>query len=62
MKKLAFAAVLMLAASSATAGSLAEPIMPADIVIQQAATSSVDHAILPPLVFITLVGSMWLLG
>jgi hypothetical protein len=62
MKKLVLGAVLALAANAAMAGSLAEPVVEPEVVVQQAAASSVDQAILPPLLFVIFVGSAIFLG
>ncbi|RME18031.1 MAG: hypothetical protein D6801_02280 [Alphaproteobacteria bacterium] len=56
MKKIVLAAVISVAASAAMAGSLAVPAVPADVVIQQASTSSIDQNILPPAFFLISVG------
>jgi len=50
------------AATSAMAGSLAEPIIAEEVIVQQTATSSVNHHILPPLLFVLAVGSAMVLG
>jgi len=55
MKKLVLGAAFALTASAAMAGSIAEPVVTEDVIIQQAAASSVSHHILPPLAFVMLV-------
>ncbi|GKY86609.1 hypothetical protein [Sinisalibacter aestuarii] len=61
MKKLVLGAVFAAAASAATAGSLAEPVIEADVVVQQAATSSVNQHVIPPAFFVISVGLSMLL-
>ena len=56
MKKLILGAAFALAVSAATAGSVAPPIIEQDVVIEQAATSSVSHHIMPPAFFLISVG------
>lgn len=55
MKKLVLGAAFAVAANAAMAGSLAVPVMEEEIIIEQAATSSVNHHILPPLFFVMFV-------
>ncbi|MDX2483524.1 MAG: hypothetical protein QNK42_07675 [Pseudodonghicola sp.] len=55
MKKLVLAAVLAGAATSATAGSLAEPIVEAPVIVEEASSSS--NGILLPLLLLVLVGA-----
>ncbi len=55
MKKLVLGTAFALAASSAMAGSLADPVVEPEIVIEQAATSSMNQHILPPLLFVLIV-------
>lgn len=55
MKNLVLGAVFALAASTAMAGSLAEPIVEPEVIIEQAATSSVSDHILPPLMFVMVL-------
>jgi len=62
MKKLVLGAAFVVAATSAMAGSLAEPIIAEEVIVQQTATSSVNHHILPPLLFVLAVGSAMVLG
>lgn len=62
MKKLVLGAAFALAASTAMAGSLADPVIEQDIVIEQAATSSVNQHILPPLLFVLAVASAMVLA
>ena len=62
MKKLVLGAAFALVASSAMAGSLAEPIVEPTVVVEQAASSSVNHGILAPLMFVIMVGSAIILG
>lgn len=57
MKKLILGAAFALVATSAVAGSVAPPIVEAPVIIEQSSTSSVNHHILPPLMFILAVGS-----
>ena len=62
MKKLILGAAFALVASSAVAGSVAPPIMEDTVIVEQTSTSSVDHAFLPPLMFLISVASaVWLL-
>jgi len=56
MKNLVLGAAFALAATAATAGSVAPPIIEEPVIIEQAATSSVSDHILPPLVFLISVG------
>jgi len=56
MKKLVLGAAFALVASSAMAGSIAEPVMQPEVIIEQAQGSSVNHHILPPLIFLLSVG------
>lgn len=61
MKKLVLSAAFALVASTAVAGSIAPPIVE-DVVIVEQTTSSVNHAFLPPLIFLISVASAaWLL-
>ena len=55
MKKLVLAAALAAAASTATAGNLAEPVIEAPVIVEQAQSSS--KGILLPLVLLVLVGA-----
>ena len=57
MKKLVLGAAFALVATSAVAGSVAPPIIEDTVIIEQAATSSVNHHILPPLLFVLAVGA-----
>ena len=61
MKKLVLATAFALAASSATAGSLSDPIIEQEVIIEQAATSSINQHILPPLMFVMMVAGAVLL-
>ncbi|GGD20670.1 hypothetical protein GCM10011358_01540 [Sinisalibacter lacisalsi] len=61
MKKLVLGAAFALAASTAMAGSVAEPVLDQEIIIEQAPASSVNHHILPPLFFVLFVGGAVLL-
>jgi hypothetical protein len=62
MKKLILGAAFALVATSAVAGSVAPPVMEHDVIVEQAATSSVNHHILPPVLFLISVASaVWLL-
>lgn len=61
MKKLVLATVFALAASSAMAGSIAGPVIEQDVVIQQAASSSVNQNIIPPALFVVFTGLSMLL-
>ncbi|MEJ1997554.1 MAG: hypothetical protein P8X76_05220 [Maritimibacter sp.] len=62
MKKLVLGAAFALAASSAMAGSLADPIVEPEIIVEQAATSSVNQHFLPPLFFVLIVAGAIALG
>lgn len=57
MKKLVLGAAFALAANAAMAGSLAEPIIAEEVIVEQAATSSVNQHILPPLFFLMFVAT-----
>ena len=62
MKKLILGAAFALVATSAVAGSVAPPIIEPTVIVDQAATSSVNHHILPPVLFlITVASAVWLL-
>jgi len=62
MKKLVLGAAFALVATAAVAGSVAPPIIEDIVIIDQAATSSVDHNFLPPAFFlISVVAGMTLL-
>ncbi len=54
MKKLILAATLSVAASTAIAGSLAEPVIEAPVVVEE--TTSSSSGILLPLILLVLVG------
>ncbi len=56
MKKLALAAAFGLFATSAVAGSCCtDPIVEPIILLEQSEASSLDHDLLPPLMFLLLV-------
>ncbi len=55
MKKLILAATLSVAASTAIAGSLAEPVIEAPVVVEE--TQSSSSGILLPLILLVLVGA-----
>lgn len=55
MKKLALSVAFAVLASAATAGSLAEPMVAPEMVVEQASTSSVDQNIIPPAFFLLSV-------
>ena len=62
MKKLVLGAAFALVASTAIAGSVAPPIIEDAVIIETTATSSVNHHILPPVMFLLSVGAaLWLL-
>jgi hypothetical protein len=61
MKKLVLSVAFALTASAAMAGSVAPPAVTPEVVVQQAATSSVDQGILVPILFVVMVGSAWAL-
>ena len=61
MKKLVLGAALALVATSAMAGSIADPALGQDIIIEQAPTSSINPHILPPLFFVLAVAGSLLL-
>jgi lipid-A-disaccharide synthase-like uncharacterized protein len=61
MKKFVLSAVFALAATSAMAGSIAGPILDEEVIVQQAATSSVNQHILPPAFFLISVATSLLL-
>lgn len=56
MKKLVLGAAFALLATGAIAGSIAGPVMEPAVIIEQAQGSSVNHHILPPLIFLLSVG------
>ncbi|SMH46962.1 hypothetical protein [Maritimibacter sp. HL-12] len=56
MKKLLLGTAFALLATGAIAGSIAEPVMEPEVIIEQAQGSSVNHHILPPLIFVLSVG------
>ncbi|MGH1369768.1 MAG: hypothetical protein ACRBCL_14235 [Maritimibacter sp.] len=56
MKKIALGLALTLVATAATAGALSDPIIEQDIIVQTAANSSIDHSVLPPLIFLIFAG------
>lgn len=56
MKKFVLGAAFAVAATSAMAGSLAEPVMDQEVIVQQTSTSSVNQHIIPPALFIISVG------
>ena len=56
MRKVIIGLALALVASSAMAGTLLEPVMEHDVIVQQAASSGVSHMIIPPLFFLLFVG------
>lgn len=62
MKKLVLGAAFALTASSAMAGSLADPVVEPEVIVEQAATSSMNQHILPPLFFVLLVAGALALG
>jgi hypothetical protein len=55
MKKVALAAVLSLAATTAMAGGMAEPVMEPEVIVEETASS--DAGILVPLLFLVLVAA-----
>jgi len=55
MKKVALAAALSLAATTAFAGGMAEPVMEPEVIVEETATS--DAGILVPLLAIVLVAA-----
>lgn len=62
MKKFVLGAVFSAFATTAMAGSIAGPVVEEDIIVQQAATSSVNQHILPPALFVFFVASALILG
>ena len=56
MKKLILGAAFALVASTAFAGSVAPPIIEDTVIIEQAATSSVSHHLIPAMLFVIAVG------
>ena len=58
MKKLALAAALTVAASTAFAGTPAEPAMEPEIVVEEAAASSSAGGILVPLLLLVMVAAV----
>ncbi len=56
MKKFVLGAAFAVAATSAMAGSLAEPVTDQEVIVQQTSTSSVNQHIIPPALFIISVG------
>ena len=62
MKKVVLGAAFALVASTALAGSVAPPVIEDAVIVDQAATSSVNHHVLPPVMFLLSVGAaLWLL-
>lgn len=57
MKKLALAAALTVAASTAFAGSMAEPMMEAPVIVEEAEASSSTGGLIVPLILIALVAA-----
>ena len=57
MKKLALAAALSLAATSTFAGGMAEPVMPAPVVVQKT-TSSSGGIIIPILLLVAVAAAV----
>ncbi|MGG7645429.1 hypothetical protein ACQ5SP_11540 [Rhodovulum sp. YNF3179] len=55
MKRIALAAAFSLAATSAFAGNMAEPVMEPEVIVEDTATS--DGGILVPLLAIILIGA-----
>ena len=55
MKKLALAAALSVAASTAFAGNISEPVMEPEIIVEE--TSSSNGGVLVPLMFLVLVAA-----
>jgi len=55
MKKVALAAALSLAATTAFAGGMAEPVMEPEVIVEETATS--DAGVLVPLLAIVLVAA-----
>jgi len=55
MKKIALAAALSVAASTAFAGNMAEPVMEPEIIIEE--TSSSNGGIIVPLIFLVLIAA-----
>jgi len=62
MKKLILGAAFALAANTAFAGSIAEPMIEPTIVVEQASSSSVNHGVLVPVMFLLFVSTSILLG
>lgn len=61
MKKFVLATAIALAATTAMAGSIAGPVVEPEVIVQQAATSSVNQHILPPVLFVLSVATSLLL-
>ncbi|OIP82817.1 MAG: hypothetical protein AUK37_08385 [Rhodobacterales bacterium CG2_30_65_12] len=57
MKKLLLGAAFALVASTAMAGSIAGPVIEPEVIVQQAATSSVNQHIIPPAFFLLSVAA-----
>ena len=55
MKQFILAAAVSLAATSAMAGALTDPIVEADIIMEETSASSVDHGILVPIMMLVLL-------
>ena len=56
MKKLALAAIVSVAATSAFAGNMAEPVMEPEIIVED--TSSSNSGVLVPLLFLVFVAAV----
>lgn len=62
MKKVILSAAFALATTAAVAGTVAPPLVKPNIIIEQTPTSSVDHAVIPPLMFlISVATAIWVL-
>jgi len=56
MKKVAIAAVLSLAATTAFAGGMAEPVMEPEVIVEDSASS--NGGILVPLLFVAMIAAV----
>lgn len=56
MTKVFLGAALALVATSAVAGTIVDPIMDQAVIMQDTASSTFNHAIIPPIFFLLFVG------
>ena len=58
MKRIALAAALSLAATSAFAGSYSEPVMEPEVIVEETASSAGDGVLLPVLAIILIAAAV----